>query len=47
MMNLLHGLMEDKIATRYVTHLLNPIKRSLVHIYASRRLEDDLDMPGM
>jgi hypothetical protein len=47
MMNLLHGLMEDKIAKRYVTHLLNPIKGSFVHIYASRRPEDDLDMSGM
>ena len=32
-MNLLHGLKEDKIAKRYVTHLLNPIKGSFVHIY--------------
>jgi len=46
-MNLLQGLMEDKIAKSYVTHLLNPIKSRFVHIYASRRLEDDLDMPGM
>jgi hypothetical protein len=45
MMNLLHGLKEDKIAKRYVTHLLNPINGSFVHIYASRRSENDLDMP--
>jgi hypothetical protein len=45
MMNLSQGLMENKIAKRYVTHLLNPIKGSLVH--ASRRPEDDLDMSGM
>lgn len=46
-MNLLHGLMEDKIAKTYVTHPLNPIEGNFVHIYASRRPEDDLDMSGM
>jgi hypothetical protein len=47
MMNLLQGLMEGKIAKRYVTHLLNPINGSFIHIYAPRRPEDDLDMSGM
>jgi hypothetical protein len=46
MMNLLHGLMEGKIAKRYVTHLLNPIKGSFLR-NASRRPQDDLDMSGM
>jgi hypothetical protein len=47
MINLLHGLMEDKIAKSYVTHLLNQLKADLYTYNASRRLEDDLDMPGM
>jgi hypothetical protein len=46
-MDLLHGLMEDKITKRYVTHLLNLIKRKFVRIYASRRPKDDLDLSGM
>lgn len=29
MINLLHGLMEDKIAKSYVTHLLNQLKADL------------------
>ena len=32
-MNLLHGLIEDKNAKRYVTQLLNPINGSFVHTY--------------
>jgi len=35
---------KNKIAKRYVTHLLNPININLPS-YASRRFEDDLDMP--
>jgi hypothetical protein len=43
---LLHGLIKNKIAKTYLTHLLNSISISLV-TDAPRRFEGDLEMPRM